>query len=159
MGQKRALVVYYSRTGNTRRVAEAIADLMKCDTEEVVDTKSRRGLLGFVAAGKDARLKRLTVIEPTKKDPASYDLVVIGTPVWAWTMSCAIRTYITQHRDRLPDVAFFLTTGGSGIERTFRHMEQLCGKTPLARLALTAKQIRKGDFMDQLKQFVADISR
>ena len=52
-----------------------------------------------------------------------------------------------------------LTTGGTGIKRTFRHMEQLCGKTPLARLALTAKHLRKGDFMDQLKQFAADISR
>ena len=159
MGEKRALAVYYSRTGNTRTVAQAIAELMKCDIEEVIDTKSRRGPLGFVAAGKDAHFKKLTAIQQTEKDPASYGVLVIGTPVWAGTMSCAVRTYISQQKARLPEVAFFLTTGGSGAKGTFRRMADLCGKKPLAQLALKAKQVRKDDFLDLVRQFVADIGQ
>ena len=37
------LVAYYSRTGTTRKVAETIAGILKCDIEEVLDKKSRFG--------------------------------------------------------------------------------------------------------------------
>jgi flavodoxin len=39
----RPLVVYYSRTGNARFVAEKIASELSADTEEVIDSKNRRG--------------------------------------------------------------------------------------------------------------------
>jgi len=73
------LVVFYSRTGTTKKVAEAIATKLGCDIEEIIDTKSRRGLLGFLRSGLEATLKRLTTIEEIKNDPASYDVVIIGT--------------------------------------------------------------------------------
>ena len=157
MAEKRCLVVYYSRTGVTRKVAEAIAEMLQCDIEEVVDTKKRGGPIGFVIAGKDAALKKLTVIQPTEKAPASYELVVVGTPVWAGTVSCAMRTYLSQNKDALGKVAFFLTTGGTGVEKTFEHMGELCGKSPLACLSLRTKEVRKGNYLDRVKEFVQKI--
>lgn len=77
----KTLVAYYSRTGTTRRVGEAISELLKCDIENIVDKKSRAGVLGYLAAGRDATMKRLTEIESPKFDPATYDLVVVGTPI------------------------------------------------------------------------------
>ncbi|GAH72917.1 unnamed protein product, partial [marine sediment metagenome] len=158
MAEKNALVVYYSRTGTTRKVAEAVAEALRCESEEVIDTKKRSGVLGFVGGGKDARLKRLTVIEEVRSDPSSYELVIIGTPVWAWTMSPAIRTYITEQKGKLGEVAFFLTTGGSGMESTFSHMEELCGKAPRARLGLKAKEVLKGDPTERIRAFVDELS-
>jgi len=151
---KKALVVYYSRTGTTRRVAEAIAGMLACRVEEVTDTKARAGVLGFVVGGKDAWLRRLTAIGPLTSDPADYELVLIGTPVWAWTMSPAIRTYITQQRGRLPVVAFFATAGGTGIRRTFRQMAELCGKQPRAVLGLYAGDVLWGDPTAKIRSFV-----
>ena len=157
MGEKKCLVVCYSRTGTTRQVAEAIAERLHAELEEIVDRKKRSGPLGFVIAGKDAKLKKLTEIDEPRNDPGAYDLVVIGTPVWAGTMCPAIRTYITRFKDRLPDVALFLTTGGSGVDGTFRAMAELCGKEPLARLALTTKQVRKEDWSSDVQAFVDQI--
>ena len=158
MADLRTLVVYYSRSGTTKRVAEAIAEALGADVEEVIDKKRRAGALGFVVAGKDAARKKLTEIEPPTRDPSLYELVVVGTPVWAATVSCAIRTYLSQNKDRLPGVAFFLTTGGSGIERTFEHMAELCGKDPLARLALKAKQVRADEWRDQVASFAQELT-
>ncbi|MHC5033890.1 MAG: flavodoxin family protein [Planctomycetota bacterium] len=157
MTEQKALVVYYSRTGTTRKVAEAIAGLLQCDIEEVVDTKKRAGALGFIGGGKDAKLKKLTVIEDVRDDPGSYDLVIIGTPVWAWTMSPAIRTYITQQGEKLRRVAFFLTTGGSGIESTFDDLKALCDKEPVAVLGLKQKEVLKGDPTAAVKAFVSEL--
>lgn len=160
MEEKRILVVYYSRTGSTRKVAETIADLLECDIEQIVDKKKRGGPIGFLTGAKDAAMKKLTTIQGDEKDPSSYDLVIIGTPVWANTMSCAVRTYLSRYSDRLPQqVAFFLTTGGSGIESTFAGMEELCGKCPVAKLGLKAKEVRKGTHLDRTRQFVEEIRR
>jgi len=43
----KSLVVYYSRTGNARFVAETIAAEIGADVEEVVDMKKRSGPLGI----------------------------------------------------------------------------------------------------------------
>jgi flavodoxin len=151
---KRALVAYYSRTGTTRKVAEAIAGMLQCDVEEVVDTKDRAGVGGFLQSGKDAMLKKLTVIREPAKSPRDYDLVIIGTPVWAWTMATPVRTYISRYADQFKAVAFFLTTGGTGIQRTLQHMEELCGKKPQAVLGLKMDKVLKADPTPQIKAFV-----
>jgi len=158
MGEKKTLVVYYSRTGTTKKLAEAVAEALQADVEEIIDKKSRSGAWGFIVAGKDAATKTLTDIAETAKAPSAYDIVVIGTPVWASTMACAIRTYLTQKKDGLQEVAFFLTTGGGGIERTFAQMEELCGKAPVGKLGLTMKEVRKGDYLERVKEFVQAVS-
>ena len=81
----KSLVVYYSRTGNAKFVAETIATEMSADIEEIVDLKRRAGKLGWVSAGRDAMGGKETQIAPTKRVPADYDLIVVGTPIWAWS--------------------------------------------------------------------------
>jgi menaquinone-dependent protoporphyrinogen IX oxidase len=53
------------------------------------------------------KLGRLTVIGEPEKDSASYDLVVVGTPIWAGAVAPAIRTYLSQNKERLKRVASF----------------------------------------------------
>ena len=154
MSDGKCLVVYYSRTGNTRRVAEQVAQGLGCETQELTDAKSRAGVLGFIKGGFDAARKKGTQIGEVTHDPGDYDLVVLGTPVWAGTMTPAVRTYLDEQKDRLPQVAFFLTTGGSGVERTFRHMQEKCGKAPRAILNLRDKEVRKGDPTEAINTFI-----
>ncbi len=45
-----ALVVHYSRTGTTKKVAEKLAFLLKCVSEEIHDTTNRKGKLGWLRA-------------------------------------------------------------------------------------------------------------
>jgi flavodoxin len=154
MGSGRCLVVFYSRTGNTRKVAEQIAQGLGCETEALTDLKPRAGALGFLKGGGDAFRKRLTQIGEVAHNPADFELVVLGTPVWASTMAPAMRTYLTEQAARLPQVAFFVTTGSTGIERTFRHMEEMCGKAPKATLGLLERDVRKGDPSETIRAFV-----
>ena len=89
------LVVYYSRTGTTQKIAKEISGRLGADMEEVVDKKNRKGIIGWIRAGRDAGAKRLTEIEEPQRDPGLYGLVIIGTPIWNGTISTPIRTYIT----------------------------------------------------------------
>ncbi|MCJ7544659.1 MAG: flavodoxin [Phycisphaerae bacterium] len=142
----RTLLVYYSRTGVTRTVAQALAERFRADVEELHDRKARTGPWGWITACMDAACKRSTEIDLPAKDPAAYDLVLIGTPVWAYTMAPALRTYLSQRGRAIKRAVLFCTMGSSGDRRTFRHMVQLIGKPPTAVLALLERDVRSGIF-------------
>jgi len=153
----KALVVYYSRTGMTKDAANLLAQNMGCDIEEIIDTKSRNGLKGYIMGGKDAATKTLTQIKQTQKDPGAYDTVIIGTPVWAFTMTPAIRTYIEENKGKLRNVAFFCTEGGAGGKKTFKDMEEICGIKPKGVLEITERDIKKGSYKTMAGEFVESI--
>ena len=90
----KSLVVYYSRTGNAKFAAETVAAELGSDIEEIIDLRSREGKIGWISAGRDASKEKCTQIAPTKRVPQDYDLLIIGTPVWAWRPVCAIRTFL-----------------------------------------------------------------
>jgi flavodoxin len=117
----KSLIVYYSRTGKTRSVAETIAAELGSYIEEIVDLKNRDGKIGWMSATQDASRGKETQIAPTKKNPNDFDLLIIGTPVWAFTLTPAIRTYINKNDLSGRKVALFFTLGirlGQTIEKT-----------------------------------------
>jgi flavodoxin len=152
----RSLVVYYSRTGNTRKIAEELANALECDIEEIVDTKNRSGILGFLRSGRDAGNRKLTVIKDIINDPSNYDLLIIGTPIWGGHVSTPVRTYIHQNQANLNNVAFFCTAGGNKFDGAFNDMKELCGVSPVATLGVRAKEIKEGSF-SKIQEFIKGI--
>lgn len=153
------LVVYYSRSGFTRKVAEQIARACDGEIEEIEEERSRAGAWGFLRSGIGALLKVLTPIQPAKNNPADFDVVVIGTPVWASNIATPVRTYLDQHEGQFKEVALFCTYGGSGAEKVLSDMKALAGKWPLATLALTDDEIKRGLYVDELEKFATPVSR
>jgi len=146
----RVLVVYYSRTGMTKQACEALGEDLRAAgheavTEELIDRTDRGGVLGFARGGRDAMRKLPTEIEPVQADPTAFDLVVIGTPVWAVTCAPAVRTFCGQFAGQLARVAFVATMGGNGDAGTFKAMQECCGAAPVATLTLIDRDIKKGD--------------
>ena len=84
------LIVYYSRTGTTKKIAEELSKNFNADLEEIVDKKNRAGAIGWVMSGRDNIKKALTEIEEVKNDPSQYDLVIFGSPNWVGTIAPAI---------------------------------------------------------------------
>jgi flavodoxin len=153
----KALVVFYSRTGMTKKIANAISASLDADIEEIEDVKSRRGVIGFLKSGREATLKKLADIRETKKNPSVYDIAIIGTPVWAANISSPVRTYLSQNNGRFKRVAFFCTMGGSGDSRPFKEMETVCGLKPVALLALKTEEVSKGAYAKKVEEFVYKI--
>ncbi len=144
---KKILIVYYSRTGTTEKIAKLIRQHLNCDTEELVDLKRREGILGNLSGGIDALLQRKTAIRPVSHDPSQYDLVIMGTPVWGGNMAPALRSYITANKDQLPQTAFFCTFGGKGALRTEAKFAELAGEVS-ARLAVKKNDTEAARLVD-----------
>lgn len=150
----KTLVVYYSRDGHTKIVAKEMAAALAADIEEIRELKSRKGIFGWLLAGHDASRKKPTEIATFNTDPNGYDLVIIGTPVWAFTMTPAIRTWLTKYGKNLKNVAFFATMGGSGDKRTFTKMEELCGRLPIITGSFIDKKVVHGEHKAKLDEFL-----
>ena len=153
MGASKTLVVFYSRSGTTRRIAEALSAALKCDLEEITEPRRRTGFLGYIRSLLEASRKRPSTIAPKKRDVSSYDLVVIGTPVWAWSLSSPVRAYLMATASQLPKVAFFCTLGGNGSESAFAQMTAIVGKEPRAICAITQREALSENYSDRLSTF------
>jgi flavodoxin len=140
----KSLVVYYTRTGNARFVAETIAAEIGADIEEIVDLKDRSGKLGWMLAGRAGMSGRETKIAPTKKVPADYDLIVVGTPIWAWAPSSAIRTWLDQNDLSEKKVALFFTMD-SGLRQAVEKTKALIPKAVFVGELAIAKALENKD--------------
>ena len=152
-----ALVVYYSRTGTTKKVAEEISKALKCDIESICDNKTRSGVKGYIICGFEGARRKIVKINAPKKKASDYDVVIIGTPIWGWNMSSLIRGYLTNYGKDCKNVAFFCTQGGSGAEKAFKEMGEICGKRAVAVMALTTKEVNEGSHTDKVKVFAGKI--
>jgi flavodoxin len=154
---QRSLVVYYSRTGNTRTVAGELVAALRADVDQLDDRRDRCGVWGYLRCAREALRKRTVELLPPAYDPSSYDVVVLGTPVWAGNISSPLRSYVEAHKAQLKRVAFFCTQGGSGADKVFSDLAGLCSQAPLATLAINGREIEKRAYGRRLEQFVATI--
>jgi flavodoxin len=155
--QKKALVVCYSRTGNTKKVAEDIASALNADIEVLIDKKDRSGVAGWLKSGKDASQEKLADIEAVKYDPSKYEMVILGTPIWAGNMAPAVRTYITNNKQSFKSISAFTTSGGTKPAKTIEKIETLAGKKTVASSGFFAGEIKSKDakvYQEKLQAFL-----
>jgi len=151
------LVVYYSLYGHTKTIAEEISSNLAADIEEIRELTSRKGVKGWLLTAIDSIFRRSVPIGSSMLNPSNYDLVIIGTPVWAFTMSCGVRSWLKKYGKNLKQVAFFATMGKNGDKSTFTAMENLCSKKPLLTTAFIDKTITTKWYQTQLDKFLREI--
>ncbi|WP_051277845.1 flavodoxin family protein [Solimonas flava] len=137
------LVVFYSRSGHTRRLAQRLAARLDADLDEIHELHPHRGLLGLARCLYDALLGREPPITAPTQPPLGYARVIVGGPVWADHVAGPVRSYLTRHADELRHVAFFCSCAHSGAQ-TLADMASLCDREPDATLMMTVRQIDEG---------------
>lgn len=135
------LIAYYSMSGHTRKLANEIRNATGAVLEEINEPNPRRGFSGVVRALVDAVARRTPPILAAANNPADYELLVIGGPVWAGRMAAPVRTYAQRYGAQAPHVAFFCTEGGRGADTAFADLEKLCQKPPDATLVVDAAHL------------------
>ncbi len=120
----KTIVLYYSRTKKTYRVANTLAKEVSADIVEIKDLKNRSGPLNYINASVDAMRENKTNIRPSTVDLSEYGLIYIGTPVWAGKPAPAIITLIDKCDFQGKDVILFATLGGSGGRNTIERMKE-----------------------------------
>lgn len=119
------LMVYYSRTNNTKEISELIAEEVGGEFLEIKDKKSRTGPIAYVLGAVESFMGKKTNIEYEKRDLTQYDTVYLGTPVWASKPAPAMLQFIEENDFNGVDVVTFATFMGSGGEATTNAMNDI----------------------------------
>lgn len=138
---RRALVAYYSLTGNTARVARDLAARLDADVESLQDKGHGTGFVGQLQAGYHAWRKVPANIGAVQRDPSDYAITIIGTPVWAWQMTPAVRAYLQRMSRRFRNVAFFVTSGDTDVGKLVPSLEALAGREALASAGFNQQEL------------------
>ena len=153
----RILVAYYSRTGNTRKIASEVAAALRADVDEISDFEDRSGIRGYLRSGRQAFWHRVVPLRPLRFQPGGYDLVVIGTPIWNVSLPSPVRAYLREHRRAIRASAFFCTCGGMGMERVFQQMSDESGQSPIAKLVVFEAKLDTPEARNDVREFVAKV--
>ena len=113
----KTLIVYYSRTGNTKLCCEALQKELDADMIEIKDLKNRSGGWGFFTGAVGSMFDVHTDIDPMKPDLSPYKNIIIASPIWTGTLSTAIRTLIDKNRWDGRRVMLFTTTNAAEKEK------------------------------------------
>ena len=156
----KVLVVYFSRSGNTRYAAETFAKT--CGGAKLVEIKAAKPYAPDYGdccdeAKPECRAGTLRPIEKIADlDVAAYDVVLVGTPHWWGTLAPPVRTWVSENAATLKTktVCLFQTHGGGGMQNCARDFAALVeGANVLPPKAFLGATIKAGF---GLKSFVID---
>ena len=107
-------VIYYSYEGNSAMIAQIIKGAVNADVFEIktADTKKRGGFALYAWGGYQVVMKKKPALEPLTVDINAYDLIIVGTPVWAGAPAPALFSFLDKNRISGKKIAIFCCHGG-----------------------------------------------
>ena len=149
------LIVYYSRTGTTRKLANALAERLGADVVEIRCNRYTGGIFRYLRAGYDSVKGNLPPIDMPETDAMAYDLVLVGAPIWTSYPALPLRAFLAA-KPNLPErVGLFLTSGGhSPQEKAVAEAEKFLNAPLAGSLAVQEKDVKEGNFADAMAGFV-----
>ena len=92
------LILYYSRTGNTKLISETIAKGLGADILEIKEVGTdRAGTWGFITAGIAAFLDQHGPITPEVINLNGYKNIIIASPIWSWNLATPIHSLLLKN--------------------------------------------------------------
>ena len=125
----KTIVVYYSMGGNTAYAAGRIADALGADTLRITPEKAYpdSGFRKFFWGGKSAVMAETPKLIPYAFDPAAYERVILGFPIWAGNVAPPIRSFLRDNDLKGKRVAAFACESGAGAEKAFTKLKAALG--------------------------------
>ena len=123
------LVAYFSASGVTRKVAEALADAAGADLYEITPKEpyTREDLNWRDSSSRSSvemndRSKRPEIAD-TDANVAAYDSVFVGFPIWWHVAPTIVNTFLESYDFAGKTIVPFATSGSSGIGETVAHLK------------------------------------
>jgi len=156
----RTAVIVYSLTGNTRRVAEAVAARMGAEVSAIVAPGVRPGFLSIFRWGMATLLRLPTPVSLTGPGATGSDVAILAAPVWAGRIAVPMRCWLAQN-PVLPTRLGLILTGGAPAQSSlpFDDFAKAARAVPVAKLYISAKAAAGTIDPALIEAFCADLLR
>ena len=157
-GSGKALVVYFSHTGNTENVANFIhqavgGNIVKLETEEQY-TDNYNELLDIAQEEKNENARPALSTKIDNMD--EYDTIFLGYPIWWGDMPMVIYTFLDEYDLSGKTIAPFVTSGGSGLSGT---PSNIADEEPNANVTegLSIRDTNSADLQSEVNSWLSEI--
>lgn len=123
------LVVYFSCSGETKKVAEELKKALSCDIFEIVpetlytdrdlDWNDKNSRSTIEMGDESCRPRIRNRIDNVDK----YDTIYLGFPIWWYTAPRIINTFLESYDFSNKKVILYCTSGGSSIDKTYNDLK------------------------------------
>ncbi|MGA3209635.1 MAG: flavodoxin [Syntrophales bacterium] len=159
-GRTKMLIIYYSLTGNTKYIAEQVRKKTGGDVFEIETVKTYPAEYSALTeeAKRELQTGDLPALKKNPPDMSSYDLILVGSPVWWYTVSTPVMSFLRQADFAGKKVSAFCTHEG-GIGKFFPDFkEQAKNAVVLEGLDLyNVRQARRGEFDKALDSWLSKL--
>jgi len=154
-------VIYYSHNGSSAQAAEIIkaelnADIFRIET---LDSKKRKGLPLMLWGGGQVVKGKKPALKPLSVDINAYDLVILGTPVWASSPAPALVSFLSTNSITGKKVALFCCHAGGMGEALNKLKALLDGNTVIGEIDFrNAAKMDKGELKQKISEWVKSLN-
>lgn len=149
----KTLIVCYSNTGTSRRVADLLSGKFQWPRGEVSEARSRAGTVGTLRCVMDSLLRRHPSIRYEGPDPRGFETVVLIAPIWLAELAGPMRSFVRDHAAGLKRVAVISVMGGQGATNAFAEIDRILGRPPILSTSFTARAVDDGSYASALEAF------
>ena len=152
------LVVYFSASGVTKKVAEKLAFVANADIHEIKPivpyTKADLNWMDKKSRSSVEMNDKAFRPEIVKEDLnlSSYDTILLGFPIWWYVAPTIINTFLENYDLSGKRIVLFATSGGSGFGNTIKEL-----KPSAADAEIVEGKILNRASDDQLKDWIAGL--
>lgn len=145
----KALILYFSHSGNTRECANQIHKKVGGDLVEIVPVETYPEDYDEVVAQAKRELKSdyRPALKTSVENIDSYDVIFVGSPNWWNTIAPPVMTFLSAHDLSGKTVAPFMTHEGTGLGRSVSNIAALCpNATILGGLAVWGREVKTAQY-------------
>lgn len=117
-------------------MAETMARTLSADILELKPLKeiNPNGFLKYFWGGRQVVFKEKPKLEIFTKNPLDYDIIIIGTPVWAFTFSPPLRSFFTRVKLRDKKIGLFCCHEGNPGKTLENLAKELAGNAIIGQM-------------------------
>ena len=123
----KTLVVYYSKTGNTKKVAKAVIKELNCDDVELIYDETTKTI-------------------KSAPDPSGYERVILLCPIWAFSLAEPMKLYLKKYGKSIKNYSLIVTCSLFGLRGCIGNCVAAIGKQPQKSMKIKAKYVESGGF-------------
>ena len=152
------IILYYSQTGATEKVAQELQKVLGAEMEAIELENPYTGTYAetIERVGKERETGNLPKLKPLKADLAKYDVIFLGYPIWFGTYALPISSLVKEYDFEGKKIVTFCTFGSGGLEPAIQDLKKALPKAEITETGFGIRNARIGATAKELNRFLVE---
>lgn len=157
-------IIFYSFSGNTKRACLFLKDKLysKNIAADLIELKPEKEEAAFFKQSLQAFLKHKVDLKKVNYDLSGYEFVIFASPVWAFTIAPALRSYLEKagNLENKKVVCFLTYHSGIGSGKALKEIENILRESQnhiLFSKNLSGSKTKDNNYLEERFKFLLEI--